>query len=73
MHVAENVRLITSTVDVKLVEVAHETVVSTGLGSVLRVEIDPLLLDSLELGQIVKVDATLACVAAKEEYAVLER
>ena len=49
MHVAENVRLITPTVDVKLVEVAHETVVSTGLGSALRVEIDPLLLDSLEL------------------------
>ena len=73
MHVAENVRLITPPVYVKLVEVAHETVVSAGLGSVLRVEIDPLLLDSLELSQIVKVDATLARVAAKEEYTVLER
>ena len=73
MHVAENVRLITSPVDVKLIKVAHETVVSTGLRSVLRVKIDPLLLDSLELGQIVKVDATLARVAAKEEYTVLER
>ena len=72
MHVAENVRLIAPTVDVKLVEVAHKTVVRTGLGSVLRVEIDPLLLNSLELSQVVKVDATLARVAAKEEYAVLE-
>lgn len=48
MHIAENVCLIPATVNIKLVEKADETMISTGLWSILRIQIDPLLLDGFE-------------------------
>ena len=65
-------RLVTSSVNIELVEVADKSVVRARLGSILWVQIDPLLLDGLELGQVVEVDSTLACVASEEENTVLE-
>ena len=64
--------LVAPTINIKLVEVADEGVVRARLGSILWVQIDPLLLNGLELGQVVKVDSTLACVASKEENTVFE-
>lgn len=43
-------RLVTSSVNIELVEVADKSVVRARLGSILWVQIDPLLLDGLELG-----------------------
>ena len=47
--------------------------VSPRLRCVRRIQIDPLLLDCLELGQIVKVDSAFARVAPEKEDAILER
>lgn len=63
---------ITATVDVKLVEVADEGMISAGLRGVLRIKIDPLLLNRLKLSQIIEIDTTFACVPAEEEYTVFE-
>ena len=46
--------------------------VSPWLRWIRRIEIDPFLLNGLELCQIIKVDATFASVATEEEDAVLE-
>ena len=72
VHVAENVRLVAPPINVKLVEVPHETVVRPRLRGVLRVKIHPLLLERLELGKIVEVNTALSCVASKEKDTVLE-
>lgn len=72
VHVAENVSLVSPPINVKLVEVAHEAVISPRLRCVLRVKIHPLLLERLELGEIVEVDAAFSGVPAEEKDAVLE-
>ena len=72
VHIREDMRFVAAAIDVELVEIAHERVVCARLGSILRIEIDPLFLQRLELGQVVEVDATFARVPSKEEDAVLE-
>lgn len=72
VNVRENVRLVPPTVDVKVVELAHKGVVSARLRGVLRVEVDPLVLEGFVLSQIVEVVPSLSGVAAKEEDAVFE-
>ena len=64
--------LISTPIDIELVEVADKGVVCARLRCILRVQIDPLLLNGLELCQIVKVDSTFASVASKEENAILK-
>lgn len=65
VHVAENVRLISASVDIELIEVAYKAVVGARLWRIFRVQSDPLFLNRLELSQIVEVDSTLSGVAAK--------
>ena len=72
MHVREYMSLITATVYVKLVKVAHKSVISPRLGGILRFKIDPLLLYGLELCQVVKVNAPFTGIPSEEKYTVLE-
>ena len=60
------------TVNVELIEVAHERMICSWLRGVLGVQVDPLLLYRLELCQIIEVDTTFARVTSEEENAVLE-
>ena len=48
MHITEYMCLIPATVNIKLVEKADETMISTRLWGILRIQIDPLLLDGFE-------------------------
>ena len=64
--------LISPTIHIELVEVADEGVVSSGGRCILRLEVDPLVLQCLELSQIIKVSSSLPCVASKEKYAILK-
>ena len=73
VNVGKDVSLVTTTIDVELIKVANKGVISARLRSVVRIEIDPLLLYRLKLCQIVEVDSTFASVAAEEENTVLER
>lgn len=73
VHVREDVSLVATAIHEELVEVAHERVVSAGLGCVCWVQIDPFVLDRLELSQVVEVNATFARVASEEEDAVFKR
>ena len=65
-------RLITPTIHIKLIEVADKCMIGARLRRILRVQIDPLLLNGLKLCQIVKVDPTFPGVASEEEDTVLE-
>ena len=64
--------LVAAAIYIKLVEVPDEGVVRSRLGSVLRIQIDPLILNRLELGEVVEVYTAFARVATEEKYAVLE-
>lgn len=64
--------LITTSVDVKRVEMAHKSVVSPGLRSMVRVQINPFVLQCLVLCQIVEVASTLTRVASKEKDAIFK-
>ena len=72
MHVAEDMGLITASIYVELIEVPHETMIGPRLWCILGVKIDPLLLQSLELRQIVEVNAAFTSVASKEKDAIFE-
>ena len=72
MHVAEDVSFIAAAIYIELVEVAHKAMVCARLRCILRIQIDPLLLDCLKLSQVVKVDPTFPRIAAEEEYTVLK-
>ena len=72
MNVREDMSFVAPTVNVELIEVAHERMICSWLRGVLGVQVDPLLLYRLELCQIIKVDTTFACVTSKEENAVLK-
>ena len=64
--------LVSAAIDVELVEVTDEGVVGAGLRRILGIEVDPLFLQRLELGQVVEVDPAFTRVASKEENAVLK-
>ena len=64
--------LITTTVNVEVVEVPHECVIGAGLWRILGVQIYPFVLESLILGQVVEVVASFARVSAEEKYTVLK-
>ena len=64
--------LVAATVYEELVEVSNEGVVCSRLGSVLRIEIHPLILNRLELCEVVEVYAAFARVATEEKDAVLK-
>ena len=72
VQIRKDVCLISTTIDVELVEMPDKRMVSPWLRWIRRIEIDPFLLDSLELCQVIEVDATFASVATEEEDAVLE-
>ena len=72
VHVGEDVRFIAPTIYVELVKEAYEAMVGTRLRCVLRVQVNPLLLNRLKLCQVVKVDATLSRVPTEEENTILE-
>ena len=65
--------LIPASVNIELIEVPNEGVVSPGRRSILWVQIDPLILDGLEFCQIVEVSPSLPGVASKKEHAILKR
>ena len=73
MHVRENVSFIPPSVDKELAEVPDEGMVGSGSWSVLRHQVDPLILICLKLSQVVEVGPSLSCVATKQVYAVLVR
>ena len=72
MHVTKNVRFISATIDIKLIEIAYKAMIRSGLRRILRIQIDPLLLDCLKLSQVVKVDPTFPRITAEEKYTVLK-
>ena len=72
MNVGEDVSLVAPSIDVELVEVAHEGVICSWLRGIQGVQVHPLLLNRLELSQVIEVDATFARVTSKKENAVLE-
>jgi hypothetical protein len=55
-----------------MVELSNKSVVCPRLGRILRVEIHPLVLKRLVLGQVIEVVSSLACVATKEEDTILK-
>ena len=65
-------RFVAPSVDVELIEVAHERMICSWLRGVLGVQVHPFLLYSLELCQVIEVDTTFARVTSEEENAVLE-
>ena len=65
-------RLVSASIHVKMVELANKGVVSTRLGSVLRIQIHPFVLQRLVLCQVVEVVSSFAGVASEEEDAILE-
>lgn len=73
VHVWEYVGLITTTVDVKAVEIAHKWVISTGLRWIKRSQVYPFFLNGLKLCQIIEVNATFSCVASEKENTVFKR
>ena len=73
MHIRKYVGFVSAAVNVELVEVSHEGVVCSWRRSILRVQIDPLILDGLEFGQVVEVGAPLPRVASEKEHTVLKR
>lgn len=72
MYIREDVSLISSSINVKMVELSNKSVVCPRLGRILRVEIHPLVLKRLVLGQVIEVVSSLACVATKEEDTILK-
>lgn len=72
MHVTEDVCLVATAIDIKLVEVADKAMVCARLRCILWIQIDPLLLDCLKLSQVVKVDPTFPRITAEEKYTVLK-
>lgn len=72
MNVREDMRFVTPSVDVELIEIAHERMICSWLRGVLGVQVDPLLLYRLELCQVIEVDTTFARVTSKKENAVLK-
>ena len=72
VQIRKDVCLISTTIDVELVEMPDKRMVSPWLRWIRRIEIDPFLLNGLELCQVIKVDATFASVATEKEDAVLE-
>ena len=72
MNVREDMRFVAPSVDVELIEVAHERMICSWLRGVLGVQVHPFLLYSLELCQVIEVDTTFARVTSKEENAILE-
>ena len=64
--------LIAAPIDVELVEVSNEGVVSARRRGILRIQVDPLVLNRLELCQIVEVCSAFASIATEEEDTVFE-
>ena len=72
VNIGKDVRLVAPAIDVKLVEVSHEGVISPRLRRIVRIQVHPLLLYRFELGQVVEVDSSFARVATEKENTVLE-
>ena len=72
MHVTKDVCFIAASIDIELVEVADKAMVSARLRCILRIQIDPLLLDCLKLSQVVKVDPAFPRITAEEKYTILK-
>ena len=64
--------LIAAPIDVELVEVPNEGVVSARGRGILWIQVDPLVLNRLELRQIVEVCPAFASIATEEENAVFK-
>lgn len=73
VHVWEYMGLVTTTVDVKPVEIADKWVISAGLGWIKRSQVYPFFLYGLKLCQIIEVDTSFPCVASEKENTVFKR
>jgi len=72
MNVRKDVSLISSSIDVKMVELSDKSVICSRLRRILRVQIYPSVLKRFVFGQIIKVVSSLASIATKEEDAILK-
>ena len=72
MDIRKDMSLIPSSINIKMVELSHKSVVCPRLGCILRIKIHPLVLKRLVLGQVIEVVSSLACVTTKKEDAILK-
>lgn len=72
MHVTKNVRFISATIDIKLIEIAYKAMIRSGLRRILRIQIDPLVLNCLKLSQVVKIDPSFPRITTEKENTILE-
>jgi len=64
---------ITTPVYIKTVKLPDQSMISARLRSILRIQVNPFVLQSFILCQIIKVDATFPSITSKEKYTVLKR
>jgi len=72
VDVTENVSFVSPAVHIERVKVSHERVVSSWTWCILWTQVNPLVLQSFELCQVVEVDPAFTGVASEEVDTVFE-
>ena len=65
-------RFVATTIDIKVVELSDESVISSRLGCILWVEIYPFVLQSFVLSQVIEVISSFSCIPSKKENTILK-
>lgn len=72
MNVGKYMRFVATTIDIKVVELSDESVISSRLGCILWVEIYPFVLQSFVLSQVIEVISSFSCIPSKKENTILK-
>ena len=72
VYVRKDMSFISSAIDVKMIKLPDKSMVSSRLRCILRIKVNPFILECLVLSEIVEVIATLTRISTKKENAIFK-